>query len=207
MRRVVLIICIFHWFIACKPAKQKNFAEEKAKYLAEVKKTPARQFASYNFKANSSLLSRVNHKGKLMRDWLREFDDIDSYKLYKPNKEEMRMINIAIDNLPMYMKKVMKARLLTITFIEGFISSVYTEWCLDLKTNKVYLVVAIASDALKTLDANDLLQDRELTAFKPPRDVNFSGIPSLRIAPEITMGIEYILLHEGAHGNLRGNAQ
>lgn len=180
--KAILALLIFIIFYACGPDLKQT-----------IMKNPARHFRNYSFNSESSLKSRVCPASEIVLSHLRKMDNMDDYKAYIPEKNEMSIIGNSFDNLPPLTRSLLRERLLGIYFITNLLGSGLTDWVVD-KDNNIYMFMVFNPEVLKK-NFSELITSKEKTCFKN----DDSSIELSFDCGKRYNGFLYILLHESTH--------
>lgn len=171
---------------SCVSQKQEDL-------FIKVKSIPAKNYSSYSFNPDSTLLSRVRDTPDFILDYLKNMDTVDYYTSYTPTSEEMDLIEEYLDLLPPLNRKIMKEKLLGIYFVSNFTGSGMADYAVDDDRN-IYTLLFLNPDTLK-VRINEWMDYRENTSFIEEND-------EIRIEVECGnnyLALLYILLHESTH--------
>ena len=119
--------------------------------------------------------------------------DNKDYMAYIPSENDMKIIEESINLLPPLHKKIIKERVIEISFINDFMQSAWADWVIN-KNGDIYCVLAFKRSTLQ-MDMSQWLNSREKTCF-------FQDTSEIDI--HIDVGTRYsgflgILLHETTH--------
>jgi len=182
----LLFFALLLIFISLSPTPEDQ-------YFKQMYSFPERQLKSYNFNAESDLISRVAPPPDSILKMLRKLDNCPAYIPYKPTKDEMKIIEESLDLLPPAFKDILKLRLVNIYFVKNYYGGGITDWILDEK-GKIYFYIVFNPETLK-MSASDWFTYRDNSCFV--KDTK-------KIKIKIDCGKKHkafigVLLHETAH--------
>jgi len=182
----LLFFAILLIFIPQEPTPEQQYFKRMYSY-------PARQLKSYNFNAETDVISRVAPVPDSILKMLRKLDNCPAYVSYTPSKDEMKIIEESLCLLPPVYKDILKMRLVNIYFVKNFYGGGITDWILD-ENGKIYFYIIFNPETLK-MSAGDWFTYRDNSCFvKDTKNIKI----------KINCGKKYkafigVLLHEASH--------
>ncbi len=163
--------------------------------VTSLRRHPVKQKECYDFRAETSLFSRVGPAPESVRAAWAKWDHRENYRSYTPSPAERKVIRKALRKLPPLTRRVMKERLLGIYFVSNLLGSGLADWVLD-KKGRVYCYLIFNPRTLK-MTISELITWKEQTCFVPS-DREDEPQVSIEINSREN-GFLYILLHESTH--------
>ncbi|MCP4134285.1 MAG: hypothetical protein GY754_25145 [bacterium] len=158
-----------------------------------VQQTPHKKIQLLSFDPSSPVISRIaSCPNDLLKLW-KKLDKRDNYSPYTPSRNEIKIIQEALNKLPRLHKKVLKERLIGIYFINNFHGSGVTDWTIN-SDNRIYTYIIINPSVL-TKDFSTLVTQKDKTCF----NINDPSIDISINCGKKYSGFLYILLHESTH--------
>jgi hypothetical protein len=191
-----LYVCIFLLlmiiFVGCETASGPGANDLKQELMNE----PAHNFESFRsfFDPSSKLVERVRANDDFILDYLKDFDNDDSYEFYQPTQQEIDLLDKYFELLPSKYIDILKARLVGVYFIENYVASGMTEFVLRKDKDEVYCFMVFNSNLIN-VPMDEWISKKENTCF-------IDTDPNLNIAINIDSpytGLLYILIHECTH--------
>ena len=151
---------------------------------------PVLHVESFNFDPSVPLEDRIGAPPPFLLEWLKDADQMPTYKAYTVSPEEKKKVAAALAALPPKMKKVFKARLVGIYFVENLIGNGMSNVLLG-PDGKNYAWTAINPTGLSRT-VSQILSVKEDSLFKKHGTVSVDcGAP--------LPGVFYTLAHEATH--------
>ena len=166
-------------------------------YLSRILKTPYKKLSTYGFISGSKLVDRVKKTPPIVLRKVGGWDG-EVYTNYQLTAKERQLFKRSFAQLPLWMRRVLKKRLVGFYFIsENFKGSGMTDW-IPGPDGKFYAYILI-NKKLLNMNMSEWLSWKERTAYKKR-----FWWKKIKTEIKINGGRSYspllaILLHEGAH--------
>lgn len=179
-------------FLGCETASGPGTSD----FKHELMKEPAHNFGSYNdfFNPQSKLVDRIRIQDDFVLDYLKKYDDNDSYEFYQPTEQEKVLFEEYLELLPDNYLDVLESRVVGIYFIDNYLASGMTDFVLCQDSDELFCFL-VFNPALINVPMEEWITKKENSCFvdtDPNLNINVS------IESPYT-GLLYILIHESTH--------
>jgi hypothetical protein len=187
MLKKIFTILIFTFLMLSGCNNQNNNDE----YKEQILNDPVKQFESYSFNNESSLIDRITDTPEFVLDYLKNMDSVDNYTSYSLSESERIMFEEYINLLPDLNRKIMEEKLIAIYFVNNLYGSALADYAV--KNNKEIFNILIINPEVFKHSMTEWITYRENSCFDGNTD-----IISVDCGEKYT-GLLYTLLHESTH--------
>jgi hypothetical protein len=191
---IIILLFYFCFYTGCLTPKEssENKHLSDKEIVAEALKDPEKHFENFRFNPDSEFHQRVTAPPHFILNYIMELDQKD-YTSYKVTKEELKIVESSVKQLPPLLRRMLKEKVIEVYFINDFLGSGMTDWVVDSGKN-LYFVMYFNPITLK-MDMSEWLTYKEKTCF-------INDIKDMDIS--VNAGKKYsaflgILLHEAVH--------